>query len=158
APQPTFALIALLTLLPSLAAARNGQPNLQIAALLLHAALDLAARRHGRSAVILVVAQAMKPVALVPVLLVGALYPPMRWRLAAGIAIAAVIPFLTQDPSYVVEQYVGAFAKMLRSAQPDRNMFTDLNGVYWTFAGASLDRTLLLALQLAAALGTLALG
>jgi hypothetical protein len=157
-PRPAFALIALLTLLPSLASARNGQPNLQIAALLLHAALDLAAGRYTRSAAILVLSFAMKPVALVMVLLVGALYAPMRWRLAAGIAIAAVIPFLTQDPSYVVDQYAGAFAKMLRSAQPDRNMFTDLNGVYWTFAGASLDRWLLLAIQLAAALGALVLG
>jgi hypothetical protein len=157
-PRPAFALIALLALLPSVASARNGQPNLQVAALMLLAALDLAEARYGRSAALLVLAFAVKPVALVLLLLVGALYPPMRWRLVLGIAVAAAIPFLTQDPSYVVDQYIGAFAKMLRSAQPDRNEFTDLNGVYWTLAGRSLDRWLLLAIQLGTALGTLLLG
>jgi hypothetical protein len=157
-PRPAFALIALLALLPSVASARNGQPNLQVAALMLLAALDLAEAHYGRSAALLVLAFAVKPVALVLLLLVAALYPQMRWRLALGIAVAAVIPFLTHDPAYVVDQYIGGFAKMLRSAQPDRNEFTDLNGVYWTLTGRSLDRWLLLAIQLGAALGTLLLG
>lgn len=153
-----FAVMALLTLIPSLSSIQNGQPNLQVAGVMLHAALDLATGRVGRGAMLLVLALVVKPVALVLVLLCGALFTPLRRRLALWIAIVALVPFFTQAPGYVVDQYAGALAKMLRAAQPDRNTFTDLNGIWWTLTGDSLDRGVLLLVQVAAALGTLLLG
>jgi len=94
---------------------RNGQSTLIITGLMILAALDIGAKKWWRSAVLLSLAFAFKPVAIVLVLLAAAIYPPMLWRLAIGMSVVAVSPFLTQHPEYVVSQF-GAFYENSRVA------------------------------------------
>lgn len=84
--------------------ARNGQSTLMITGLMLLAVVDLHDRRWWRATLLLTLAFAFKPVALVLLLLVAAIYPQMLWRLAIGMVVFAIFPFLTQRPDYVVSQ------------------------------------------------------
>lgn len=85
---------------------RNGQSTLMIAGLMLLATVDIAQKRWTRATVMLCLAFAFKPVAIVLVLLAAAIYPQMLWRIAIGMAVVGVAPFLTQRPDYVISQFV----------------------------------------------------
>lgn len=60
----------------------------------------------------LVLLFALKPLAVVPLLLVGALYRQMWWRLLAGLFTLALVPFLKGDAAYAIEQYRLCILKM----------------------------------------------
>jgi hypothetical protein len=87
-------------------AARNGQTTLLVAGLMMIAIDDVVQARWGRSAALLSLALALKPVGLPFILLLGALHPAMRWRLLAGAVAVALFPYLTHDWAYVNSQYV----------------------------------------------------
>lgn len=87
--------------------ARNGQSTTMITGLMILAAVDLSESRWWRAAILLSVAFAFKPLALVMILLAAVIYPQMSWRLAIGVCFVAVAPFLTQRPDYVIAQYQG---------------------------------------------------
>jgi hypothetical protein len=75
----------------------NGQANLALAGIVLHVTADLIARRFSRAAIVLTFGVALKPHLLVFVLLVAALYRPMTWRLAVGLFLMLLIPWLFSD-------------------------------------------------------------
>ena len=85
--------------------ARNGQSTLLITGLMILAAADLSEARWWRATLLLSLAFAFKPLAIVMILLAGAVYPRMSWRLAIGLLFVAIVPFLTQRPDYVISQY-----------------------------------------------------
>ena len=86
--------------------ARNGQSTLLITGLMILAAADLSEARWWRATILLSLAFAFKPLAIVMILLAGAVYPRMSWRLAIGLLFVALVPFLTQRPDYVISQYL----------------------------------------------------
>jgi len=88
---------------------RNGQATLIIAGLMMLACVDLGERRWTRAAMLLVLAIAFKPTALILILLVGALFLPMLWRLAIGLPLFAIAPFLAQNSRYAYSQYMAFF-------------------------------------------------
>lgn len=94
---------------------RNGQSTLMITGLMLLATVDLQEKQWWRATALLALAFAFKPVAIVMILLAGAIYPQMLWRLAIGMAIVAVAPFLMQRPDYVISQFI-AFDQNTRVA------------------------------------------
>ncbi len=85
--------------------ARNGQATLAMTGLMLLAVNDVAGSRWWRATLWLSLGVAIKPLIIVLVLLVMAIYWPMTWRVLCGMAAVALAPFLTQDPVYVLEQY-----------------------------------------------------
>lgn len=85
--------------------ARNGQSTLMITGLMILSVTEICEKRWWRAAVLLSLAMAFKPLAIVLVMLAAALYRPMSWRLAIGMLIVAVAPFATQRPDYVMAQY-----------------------------------------------------
>lgn len=94
---------------------RNGQSTLMITGLMLLATVDLQEKKWCRATVLLALAFAFKPVAIVMILLAGAIHPQMLWRLAIGMAVVAVAPFLMQRPDYVISQFI-AFDQNTRVA------------------------------------------
>ena len=70
------------------------------------AVADLSESRWWRATILLALAFAFKPLALVLILLAGVLYLPMSWRLAIGMILVAIVPFATQRPDYVISQYL----------------------------------------------------
>ena len=78
--------MTVLTIPTAVDSAQVGQANLLFAALMLHAAADVARRHWWGAALVLSMLIVEKPFGLVMILLVAALDGPMRWRLAAGLA------------------------------------------------------------------------
>jgi alpha-1,2-mannosyltransferase len=146
---------AIAALAPALSSIRCGQANLFIAAALLHAAIDLTTRHWSRTATCLLVALAVKPIIAVTILLVAAVYRPMRWRLVLGILIFAAVPFLLQNPYYVAAQYRLCATKITMAALPNR-AFPDFRGLLWTI-GWQMPQSMLAAVQVVMAAGTLAI-
>lgn len=87
-------------------AARNGQMTLLMASTMMLATADLVKRRWSRASCWLSLGLAAKPLILAMTLLVAALYPRARWRIAAGALAVLLIPFLVATPSYAWRQYL----------------------------------------------------
>jgi hypothetical protein len=100
-----FPLMTLVSLPLAWDCARNGQATLAMTGLMLLAVVDVAHRRWWRATLWLALSVSLKPLALVLVLLVMAIDRPMTWRVLLGATAAALLPFLTQHPSYVLDQY-----------------------------------------------------
>jgi len=155
--RPWFLILSALVIPSSFASARNGQTNLDLAACFLWTALALDRSQWNLATVLLIVCMVLKPVALVPILLIGALYPPMRFRLIAGLAVFFAIPFLDFDWGYVTAQYHLCFQKMALASEPMEHGFCDFNGMVWSFTGAPLPSRITQLIGIVMALGTLGL-
>jgi Glycosyltransferase family 87 len=100
-----FFAISLSSVVLAWGCARNGQSTLLITGLMILAAADLSEARWWRATILLSLAFAFKPLAIVMILLAAAVYPRISWRLAIGLLFVAVVPFMTQRPDYVISQY-----------------------------------------------------
>lgn len=148
-----FPVIALLSLAPSLASLQNGQANLHLAGLMLHAALDLGQQRWWRAAIVLSLAVAIKQTAIPMLLLAGAVYPRLRWRLAVAVLVMVALPFLTQSWSYAGAQYDAAILKMAGAIVPERNTWewTELHDAIGKLTGWNMPRPVLFGIEMSAA-------
>jgi len=107
----------------------------------------------------LFVAIAMKPLAIVMVLLCGALVREMRWWLVGAVVAVIVAPFVFLDWSYLVDQYQAMGWKLwhIATAPPAQWIYQADFSTMVRALGIELPAGVALALRLAAALGTLAL-
>jgi alpha-1,2-mannosyltransferase len=151
-----FVLVTVLTIPTAVDATQIGQANLLFAALLLHAAADVARRRWVAAAVILSLLVALKPFGLVMVLLVATLYGPVRAYLAWGLAAVLASPFLFGPTPYVLGQYHWALVKLTVSSRPGPGRWADLTGLLWA-AGGHPSEAMMTGVRLAAAIAALAL-
>jgi hypothetical protein len=149
-----FLVATCLTIAPAIGSLANGQANLAIAALTLHAAADLIAQRWWRATVALTAGLALKPLMAVIALLVLALHRPMRWRIPIALGVLFVAPWVAiGDHQYVMIQYRDFLHKMQLSGAPNR-LFEDVRGLAWTL-GWHMPHSILMVLRVFAALGTL---
>lgn len=150
-----FLLLTLLCLPSSLSSARSGQFNLPLAALLLHAAIDLGSLRWNRAAVGLAFAVALKPFSMPMLLLSAALHRPIRVRGLVGMVIVIASPFLFARTSYVLTQYQYYWKKMHALSDPNER-FCNLHGL-WRSMGLDAPASAYLIAAVIAGLLTLAL-
>jgi alpha-1,2-mannosyltransferase len=150
-----FAIASFIAIFPCLASLRNGQSNLHIAAAMLQAAADLAEKRWWRASIWLMIGLAIKPIMMVMILLAGAVYRPMSWRLAIALVLFVLLPFATRSPDYVWAQYRGCYEQLTNAAQPDR-AFCDFRGLLYTMH-ILISQRVELGLQLVAAAAALAI-
>jgi hypothetical protein len=120
-PRPVFGLATLVTIPLAWCSAQNGQATLPLAGLSMIAIAEITSRRWWRAAACLAVAITLKPLALVMILLSALLYRPLIGRLLVCLAVAALVPFLTQRPDYVLSQYID-FRRMLSLASIESNL------------------------------------
>ena len=121
-----FPLMSLVAIPPAMDSARNGQMNIPLAALMVLAAVDLADNHWWRATLWMTLGLALKPLMIVMILLGAALYRPMSWRLPIALVIVLSLPFLTQDPAYVIRQYEASVNTMLVASNPGPNiLFSD---------------------------------
>jgi hypothetical protein len=156
AARATLAL-ALLVMIP--AATVNlvrAQSEMIMAALMIHAAVDLAGRRWWPATLGVCLAVAIKPLALVMLLLTGALVPAMRLRLLLGLLAVLALPFLHPDPGYVATQYGDLVREMAIAVDPGSGRWNELTAVLARL-GLRPDRTAMDLLRVLAALATLGL-
>ncbi len=110
-----FALLTLASLPPALACARNGQSTLIMAGLMMLACADLSDQRRNRAVLWATLAVALKPLAIVLLLLAPFVDRRLVGRVALGLVAILALPFLMQRPGYVLDQYM-KFGQMLRAS------------------------------------------
>ena len=104
--QARLAMAAILLLMLPCAGVnvQRGQAEIAMAALMFLGAADAALEKWWRATLWLCLGFALKPLALVLVLLYAALFKPLRYRLVAGVILVLLLPFLHPDPHYVIAQ------------------------------------------------------
>jgi alpha-1,2-mannosyltransferase len=132
-PAMAFLIATLLVVPSALSNARNGQTNMPLGALYLLTAIALSHRRWNLSALLLVLSLALKPISVVPILLVGTLYPRTILPLIAGLAILFGAAFLHPHPSYVWGQYQEFWETLLRAGRPQSHTWCDFAGMFRSF-------------------------
>ncbi|MGQ0636898.1 MAG: glycosyltransferase family 87 protein [Planctomycetaceae bacterium] len=101
-----------------LSSARNGQATVLLTGVLLLAVEAIALKRWGRATRACCLALAVKPLALPFLLVAGACNGSLRRRLLPALIVLFAVPFLMQDPAYVLEQYRG----FLDNLRPTRGL------------------------------------
>jgi alpha-1,2-mannosyltransferase len=130
-PARTFLFLALLAVPSSFASLRNAQFDLPLAALILLATAEIAEARWLAATIWLCLAVALKPLAVVPLLLFGALYPrPLAPRLALGLAVTFLMPFINPHPAFVAHEYRRCVQTLLWAAQSHEPKFSDLPALF----------------------------
>lgn len=104
-----FPLMSLIAVPLAWDCARNGQSTLIMTGLMLLTVVDLARCRFRKATLWLTLSVAVKPLAIVLVLLVTAIDRTMTRRVVVGMLALALFPFLTQHPVYVIQQYADCF-------------------------------------------------
>src|SRR6202050_1395389 len=121
-----FLILALLAVPSAFASLRNAQFDLPLAALIVLATAEIASARWNAAAAWICVAVALKPLAVVPILLFGALYWKLIPRIIIGIAIVIVLPFLHWNPAFVAHEYIRCFETLVWAAKGDEPKYSDL--------------------------------
>lgn len=124
-----FALVTVGTLPPALASLRNGEANLHIAGFMLQTAVEIRYRRWSLAALWLSAGIVAKPIMLVMALLSAAIYRPIIWRLALGIALCLILPFAFQHTHYVALQY-HEYLSVLNLASNPPDLYCNIRGLF----------------------------
>jgi hypothetical protein len=156
-PVEFFPLVSLLVLPKAWAGVIHGQAAAAMAGLSMLAIGEIARQHWGRAAALLIAALAFKPLAIVLILLAGALYRPLTGRLLLGIAGLFLVPYLTHRPDYVTAQYVASIDMFDKAAQMGQTTEWPHLFSLASLGGLEIGAAWRTALRLAAALGTLAL-
>jgi len=125
---------------------------------MLLAVVDVARNRWWRATLWLSLGVAVKPLAIVLVLLIMATYRPMTWRVLVGMILLALSPFAAQHPEYVAHQYTACLRIMMTAAH------VGVAAYGWTtpftalrVAGLDIPERIQTVIRLVAAMVTLAL-
>lgn len=121
-----FLILCLLAVPSSMASLRNAQFDLPLAALVVLTSAEVAASRWTAAASWLCFAVALKPLAVVPLLLFGALYWKLIPRLALGVLIVLALPFVHWNPAFVAHEYQRCFETLAWAAQANEPRYSDL--------------------------------
>ncbi len=122
----SFFILCLLAVPSSLASLRNAQFDLPLAALIVLTAAEISASRWTAATVWICVAVALKPLAVVPLLLFAAIYWKLIPRVIIGLLIVIALPFLHWNPSYVAHEYVRCFQTLMSASKGDEPKYSDL--------------------------------
>jgi hypothetical protein len=125
----TFLILALLAIPSSFASFRNAQFDLPLAALIVLAAAEIASARWTAAAAWLCLGLALKPIAVVPMLLFGALYWKLIPRVIVGILIVVALPFLHWSPAFVAHEYVRCWQALGWASAGEAPKFSDLGAL-----------------------------
>jgi hypothetical protein len=139
-----FGLGTFLAMPATLLSSQNGQCNLLILALLALGAADMIQNRLWCSTFWLVLGLALKPHALVFILLIAVLQPSMRWRLLVGILAVAALPWVNPNWTYVWQEHISFVQKMRVAGRPAPGDEEDLCALLWSLGHTLSDRVWLI--------------
>ncbi|HEX5046431.1 MAG TPA: glycosyltransferase 87 family protein [Gammaproteobacteria bacterium] len=135
-----FLIATVVTVVLSASAARYGQMTLAMAGMMMAAVAYAESGALWRAAVCAALAVALKPLAVVLLLLLFVLYPRLSWRMAVALTAFFLLPFLFQHADYVWRQYEAVPAMLATRARPQydwqQNIFGLLDKLGWTVSGA----------------------
>ncbi len=136
-----FLLVTVVVCLLSSSAAKYGQATLMMAGLLMLAAVNLEQSKPWTASFFMVLALALKPIALPFIMLAAVAYPESRFKIPALTLLLFSIPFLFKDPRYVLEQYLEVPRMMQKTSEWEfRWVWASFIGLLQTL-GVSLDKS-----------------
>jgi hypothetical protein len=157
APGRRLLFLALLAVPSAFASLRNAQFDLPLAALIVLMAAEITAERWSTAALWICLALALKPLAVVPLLLFTALFPRLLGRVAVGLVVVIALPFLHWNPAFVAHEYVRCYETLRWAAGADEPRYSDL-GALLAHVGIYPPAWLKTAARIVAALGYFGLG
>ena len=122
----TFLILSLLAVPSSFASLRNAQFDLPLASLILLTAAEVARERWNTAALWICLGVALKPLAVVPLLLFTALNWKLIPRVIVGMLIVIALPFLHWNPAYVAHEYFRCFETLVRATKADEPRYSEL--------------------------------
>ncbi len=134
----------------------RGQMTLLMVAILLAAVADAADGKHRRAGLWLALAVFVKPLALVPAVLIIVAAPGAGAGFAAGLLIGVGTGLLHPQPDYAVAQWLAMIDKLCFAAAPDSGTWFDIGALLKRLGLIEPTQTLF-TLRLSAALFTLIL-
>ena len=137
-PPTRFFIATVVTVVLSASAARYGQLTLAMSGLMMAAVADVEGGALWRAAILVALAVALKPLALVLALLLVAIYPRLLWRTTVALALFFLLPFLFQHTDYVLRQYMDVPA-MLHARSHQRYEWQHLFGLLEKFGWVMTD-------------------
>jgi hypothetical protein len=137
-PPTRFFIATVVTVVLSASAARYGQLTLAMSGLMMAAVADVEGGALWRAAILVALAVALKPLALVLALLLVAIYPRLLWRTMVALAAFFLLPFLFQHTDYVLRQYMDVPA-MLHARSHQRYEWQHLFGLLEKFGWVMTD-------------------
>lgn len=132
-PPNSWLVISLLSLPAMVTGAANGQFNTHLAAAVILAAVSIARQQWNWATFWLVLAVIIKPHGVIALLLFGALYPKLWWRLPIGMIAFILISFIHYDPGYVIAQWKDFIRMLTVSSIPPGNTFDDISSLFRHF-------------------------
>jgi alpha-1,2-mannosyltransferase len=156
-PGRTFLILVLLSVPSAFASLRNAQFDLPLAALIVLSTAEIAAGHWSTAALWICLAVALKPLAVVPLLLFGALYWRLIPRLVVGMLVVIALPFLHWNPAFVAHEYVRCYESLTQASKADEPRYSDLGALLSHFH-YNAPQTLKTAARLLAAIAYLGLG
>lgn len=154
--RSTLCLILLFIIPSSTVNLVRAQSEVIMVALMIHAAVDLGRGQWWRSTLALGLAVAIKPLALVMLLLAAAIVPQMRWRLGLALVAVGALPFLNPDWGYVVAQYQALIHQMAVASDPGQGRWNELTALLTHFQ-IDVPKDAMTLVRVGCAGGTLAL-
>lgn len=128
-----FAMATVLALPIGLSALRNGQSSAQLAACLVLAAWFLFEKRWNLATLWLCLSLVCKPLGIPAIGLAGMAFPRVGWRVALGVVLVLVLPYLFAPTDYVTSLYTAFATNLVDCFNPSGRTFADLNGVLMVF-------------------------
>jgi alpha-1,2-mannosyltransferase len=149
--------LMLVLLIPGAAGVlRIGQFDAPMWALIFLGFAAIAHERWLSAAVMLATAFAIKPTAIVPALLAGALWPSLGLRLLPLVLIVLGMPLLFADGEFVSRLYISLFDR-ISGATREAGWFNSLSDLL-TYVGLAVPYVAMTWVRVIAAIGTLLLG
>lgn len=151
----SFFVASALVVLPGLAALRNGQANVMVAACFVHAAASIARGQWMPAALAVAGSLVAKPVSLV-FLVMSLSYRRVIFPLLVILAVMAVLPFFFAEMGYVIGQYRLFLENVSSKVSVSEYRFADLTGLLRAI-GLDLIPGMSFPVRLLAGIGTLGL-
>lgn len=107
-----FLICTIVSIFVSFSVFRNGQFSAIIMTFMMLSLVSIAKEKWWQATILLVLGLAIKPTMIVLLLLVWVLYPRLWWRIPLGLLGIFLVPFLLQNPHYVLQQYLNSITML----------------------------------------------
>jgi hypothetical protein len=128
-----FLWVMLLAVPLCVAAIRNGQANVILSGVMLHATASLGTKKWWSAAAFMVLALIAKPVILALILLALVVYRPLWLPMLLSLLALAVFPFFFAAPDYVLAQYRAFLTNLSSCAVATGDDYADITGILQAF-------------------------
>ena len=146
-----FTIISIITIPLSMSNLDIGQLHFIITGFLLIAIYLIEQKKYWASSALIVLSLALKPIFLPVYLIMFALFPKLRSKIIIWTAFFALLPFFTQNYSYVISQYKAFYKSVLITAQvgiDQKDKWAQIFNSFYTMTGVNIYESIQLVIRI----------